>query len=217
MRVNSFIQSRYYVALFFVLLALLPAVYCAALGDLFRVKTGTDKGGTDGRTAVLQQWLDDTETLVSFLLRVLPGDAAQVDAKDLDLAHNLHSYFRIRVKKNGGVSANDVAKYTAVREKFTNLEGFLKRQNPDWTQDHLVPWLFVNSDWQEETELYFNANGDGIDESGDVIMGDTSGANQANLRTWNPPNYDQLDDDAKGLFDDMKLGSLPNCLCLLIL
>jgi len=101
-----------------------------------------------------------------------------------------------------------------ITEKFTNLDAFLKRQNPKWLggdEENQIPWLFVNSDWQEETELYFNANGDAIDEGGDVIMGDASGARQANLRNWNPPNFDNLAQDAKDLFIDMKKGSAPDC------
>lgn len=89
----------------------------------------------------------------------------------------------------------------------------MKRQNPDWNQDSNKPWLFYNSDWQEETELYFDGNGDAIDTDGDVIMeGDQNAKPQANMRNWDPPNLDQLDPDVKGIFVDMKKGSGPdNC------
>jgi len=131
MRAKSFIQTGNYVTLFVFLLAFLPAVYCAKLDELFRIKKGTDKGGADGRTDILQKyvslnriesnanqnrWLDDTETLVNALLPVLPENPAAVDVNDADLARNLQAYFKIRINKSkGGINGQDIEKYTALR------------------------------------------------------------------------------------------------------
>jgi hypothetical protein len=89
--------------------------------------------------------------------------------------------------------------------KFSNVDAFLKKQNPKWNQDDNKPWLFYNSDWQEETELYFDSKGDAIDTDGDVIVDDDPNPPQANVRDWDPPNLAQMGPSDQEFFSDMKV------------
>jgi hypothetical protein len=63
----------------------------------------------------IRRWLDDTETLVDFILPKFPENAATVDGSDRAMVRNMKSWFNIRLRAKNGIHPDDVSAYDALR------------------------------------------------------------------------------------------------------
>ncbi|RYP77402.1 hypothetical protein DL771_001197 [Monosporascus sp. 5C6A] len=105
-----------------------PVVH-GAVADVFRVKSGTNKGGCDGKN--IEGWFADTKTLI---------DSASTGAAATD--EDSRKYL-----KTFSIGPNDDANQAG--EPIGRVAAVINARN---TPPGGKPWLFCNSDWLEEQQ-----------------------------------------------------------------
>ncbi|RYP19192.1 hypothetical protein DL765_003507 [Monosporascus sp. GIB2] len=106
---------------------LVPAVH-GAVADVFQVKSGTTKGGCDGKN--IEGWFRDAKTLID-------SASTGAAATDQDSRKYLKTFFSI--------GPNDDA--TQAGDPIGRVASVIDAKNPP---PGGKPWLFCNSDWLEE-------------------------------------------------------------------
>ena|SRR5579862_3674932 len=92
--------------------------------------------------------------------------------------------------------------YLEIVGKIDLVNQFLNQNIPRLVGGQ-TPWLFCDSTWLGETELLYQGNGQ--------PFLDPATNQQANMRTFNPPNTLQLDTDTSTLLEQMQAGTAPDC------